>query len=72
MAANIEEGYGRGGRKEYAQFLAIARGSAQKTVGRYQRLKHWLPSDLIETRAALCNEIIGILTRTIKTLRDGS
>ena len=43
IAANIEEGYGRRSRKGYAQFLVIARGSAQETAGRYRRLKHWLP-----------------------------
>ena len=43
IAANIEEGYGRGSRKDYAHFLIIARGSAQETCGRYERLKHWLP-----------------------------
>jgi len=35
IAANIEEGFGRGSTKEYAQFLIIARGSARETKGRY-------------------------------------
>ena len=69
IASNIEEGYGRGTRKEYTQFLVIARGSAQETGGRYGRLKHWLPNTVIDARVALCNEIIGILSGTIKTLR---
>jgi four helix bundle protein len=69
IASNIEEGYGRGTKKEYCQFLVISRGSAQETAGRYLRLRHWLPAGLPETRIVLCDEIIGILTASIKKLR---
>lgn len=70
IASNIEEGYGRGSRKEYTQFLFIARGSALETMGRYQRLKHWLPQETIDLRTPLCREIIAILAATIKKLRE--
>lgn len=69
IAANIEEGYGRSSRKEYTQFLVITRGSAQETLGRYHRFKHWLPQTLIDHRTSLYGEIIAILTATIKKLR---
>ena len=52
------------------EFLIIARGSAQETLGRYQRFKHWLPEGTINLRTSLCREIIAILTVTIKKLRD--
>lgn len=70
IASNIEEGYGRESKRDYAHFLIIARGSTQETAGRYERLKHWLSADLIAKRVALCGEIIGILSATIKTLRS--
>jgi len=38
ICANIEEAYGRGSRKELAQFLVISRGSARAVHGRYGRL----------------------------------
>jgi four helix bundle protein len=69
MCANIEEGYGRLSRTEYIRFLDIARGSARETRGRYLRMKHWLPQDVIAARVALADEIIGILTSTIQRLR---
>lgn len=70
IAANIEEGFGQGSRKEYTQFLIIPRGSAQETRGRYGRMKPWLSNEIIQSRQNLCDEIIAILKSTIKTLRS--
>ncbi len=70
IAANIEEGFGRGSPRDYAHFLAIARGSAQETAGRVERLGHWLPAEVVARRTALLGEIIGILSRSIRTLRE--
>jgi four helix bundle protein len=64
-----EEGYGRLSRVEYVRFLDIARGSARETRGRYERMKHWLAEDVIQQRMKLLDEIIGILTASIGTMR---
>ena len=72
IAANIEEGYGRESKRDYSHFLIIARGSAQETMGRYGRFKHWIDPKKIETRLNLCGEIIAILTTSIRKLRSPS
>jgi len=69
VAANIEEGWGRGSRKEYVLFLLYARGSARETRGRYHRMRRWLVGIDIESRTALCDEIIAIITATVARLR---
>lgn len=71
ISSNIEEGYGRATRPDYVRFLVIARGSATETRGRYgMRLKHWLPGETIAARVALCEEIVAILSATIRRLRS--
>ncbi len=70
ICANIEEGYGRGTKKEFAHFLVIARGSAWETRGRYERMGFCLVPEVIQSRTSLCSEIIAILTATILSLRN--
>ena len=69
ICANIEEGYGRLSRQEYIRFLDFSRGSARETRGRYLRMHHWLNTQTIQERSRLLDEIIGILTGTIETLK---
>ena len=71
ICSNIDEGYGRGSKKEFAQFLLIARGSAREVRGRYERMSRWLKFTpaLTQSHLLLCSEIIAILTKTIARLK---
>jgi four helix bundle protein len=63
IAANIEEGYGRGFGKDYARFLRIALGSARETRGWYYRGRQLLDPHVIMHRMRLLDEIIsGLVT----------
>lgn len=69
VCANIEEGYGRGSRKEFIQFLHYSRGSLREVIGRYGRMSHWLSPETIANRELLAREILAKITNTITTLR---
>ena len=61
IAANIEEGFGRGFGRDFAYFLRVAIGSARETRGWYYRARRLLPADVLSHRYALLDEIIAML-----------
>ena len=70
VAANIEEGFGRGFGKDYARFLRISLGSAKEARGWYYRGRHVWPPGLVAKRLALISEIISGLVITSKQQRQ--
>lgn len=68
IVANIEEGYGRGFKKELSLFLKYARGSARESKGWYERSDYFFSKELIQIRTERFDAIIGMITKTIITL----
>lgn len=66
ISANIEEGFGRGFGKSYANHLRIALGEARESRGWYWRGHNLLPENVIEHRLQLLGEIIALLTTNVK------
>jgi four helix bundle protein len=66
VAANMEEGYGRGFGKEYGRFLRISLGSARETRGWYYRSRHVLRPEVVSHRLNLLQAIIGKLVVVAK------
>jgi four helix bundle protein len=64
IAANIEEGFGRGFGKDYARFLRISLGSARETRGWYYSGRHALDPKVVAHRMVLTDEIIAGLVKT--------
>lgn len=64
IAANIEEGYGRGFGKDYARFLRISLGSAREARGWYYRSRELFDPQVLNHRMGLLDEIISGLVTT--------
>src|SRR5688572_13125961 len=71
VAANIAEGYGRGGRKEYLQFLSISAGSLQELETFLLIVKRTcsVPQEKLGVALELADECGRVLTGLRKSLR---
>lgn len=75
VAANIAEGYGRGSRREYLQFLAIAQGSLKETETHIiiaERLSYatHAQAERILSQAEEIGRMLGGLIRSLKAKLD--
>jgi len=67
---NIAEGFERGGKQEFIQFLAIARGSAGEVKSQLYRLldRRYINKEKFEELYALANEVGSKITNWMKYL----
>jgi len=68
IPANIAEGHGRMGGREYANFLSIARGSLKELLELAVRVGY-VPEDDTKTALSIADEVGRMLTTLIQRLR---
>jgi four helix bundle protein len=66
ICANMEEAYGRGiGTADYVRIMRISLGEARETQGWYFRVRHVLPTELLERRSRVLTQVISLLVTAI-------
>ena len=71
---NIAEGFGRGGNKEFLQFLAISLGSVSECMSQLYRLldRNYINKLLFTELYSLCNEIKKMILSLINYIKRSS
>lgn len=70
VAANIAEGKGRNSKREYVQFLYVARGSLYETITRLEvfRRRQWISDEVYNDFQKQGVEIVRMLKGLIKAI----
>jgi four helix bundle protein len=70
ISANVEEGHGRGYGKQRNWFFTVSIGSERETKGWYWRARNLLPTEALEHRLALSDEVIALLVTELSRQRS--
>ena len=67
ISANIADGFGRKGQREFCYFLGVAKGSACETQDWYYKMESlaFLPPEVVSQRIDTAREVIWMLNKLI-------